>query len=346
MMLETYIKKIEKNTDLSIDESCECLLKIFSGQCQTEEIIALLINLQKKGESIDEIVGFAKAMKQKMAKINLFKECIDICGTGGTSRARFNISTSVAFILAAAGVPVAKHGNKGSRESNGSFDFLEALAIKYDFDISYISQIFKQTNLCFLFARNHHMAMKHVAQARKEISGRTIFNILGPLCNPAEVQYQIIGALSEEVAEKIAAAIQVLGTKKSLVIVGGGNVDEISISDDSIIYEVTSKSIEKYIISPQDYDCFAKGKGPVGGLAADNAQYFKNLISKGVLDNDTMRMILINAGAAFYCCGKASSILKGVQLAKEQISSLSVWRKYQEYRNASNAMGKPRVGLY
>ena len=178
-LLSSYIKIIESGKDLNKEQGYSCLCKIFSGECSDSEIINLLSLFADKGESVSEIVGFATAMREHMIKVPLTSSSIDLCGTGGIGKDRFNVSTAASFVLAAAGVPVAKHGNYGSKKPNGSFNFLEALCMDFNQEVSVVQKLHQETNLCFLFARNYHPAMRYVAAARKKIARRTIFNILG-----------------------------------------------------------------------------------------------------------------------------------------------------------------------
>jgi anthranilate phosphoribosyltransferase len=331
-MLRKYVEKLKFGEHLSQEESYNCLSEIFLGNCELGQIKELLLLLSEKGETVEEIVGFAIAMREKMLAVPINKNAIDICGTGGTDKDRFNVSTSISFILAASGVPVAKHGNRGSKKPNGSFDFLEALDIKYDFSVKEIIDIFDSTELCFLFARNHHMAVKHVAMARKELGRRTIFNMIGPLCNPAKVPFQIIGTVSESLAEKLAKAVQILGVKRAFIIVGGNGLDELSIDEDSIIYDVTEKNIDKSIFSPKSISYFSGEIAIKGGEAKENADTFKKLFSKRDLNHPIMKMIILNAGAAMYCFGKVDSIKQGVELSIECVRDGRAWDKYLEYK--------------
>ncbi|MCP4049366.1 MAG: anthranilate phosphoribosyltransferase [bacterium] len=333
--LKKYIDITATGENLSKEDSRGCLNTIFTGNCKSDEIIKLLLNLKDKGESVEEMAGFASAMREKMLKVPVSKKAIDLCGTGGTGKERFNVSTAASFILSAASVPVAKHGNYGSKKGNGSFDFLKSLDISFDLTVSELQSIFEETDLCFLFARNHHQAMKYVAEARKQINARTIFNILGPLCNPASVDYQVIGAVNEDIAQKIAHTIKLLGTSRSLVIAGADGLDELSTTGKSIIYEINSDSLERKEFDPLTLGLKAVPADIKGAGAKDNAGLFCELFSNNRTDHKISELVCLNAGAAFYCFGKVKDIQSGYKLAEEQIISGAAWNKYLLYKEAS-----------
>ena len=329
-MLKKYIQSLELNRHLDTNTSKQCLLDILSGECSTEEIKQVLTLLAGKGETFEEILGFAQAMREKALKIKLPKPVLDNCGTGGTNKNRFNVSTASTFILAAGGVAIAKHGNRGSKQTNGSFDFLESLEINFDLTPEQIIDRFNKTDLAFLFARNHHLAMKYVAPARKELGRRTIFNLIGPLSNPACPEYQIIGTNNQATAKKIAQAIQQLGITKALIIVGANGIDELSTVSDSIIYEVTPQKIKETIFSPQDLNLKAQQTDIEGGLATQNAKLFKELFENKIINHPISELICLNAGAGFYCAGKTDSIKTGFELAQQLLQNGQAWQKYQE----------------
>jgi anthranilate phosphoribosyltransferase len=334
-MIQEYIDKLAAKQDLAEEESFNCLNKILSGKSVTKEIKQLLLNLNEKGEAISEIVGFAKAMRAYMLTVDLEGDVIDICGTGGTQKERFNVSTAAAFILAADGIKVAKHGNRGSRKPNGSFDFLENLGINFNHSVARIETLFNETDLAFLFARNHHQAMKHVVQARKEIGARTIFNILGPLCNPAKPRYQIIGTISESLAGNIAEALQKLGITKGLVICGAYGIDELTTCGTSIVFEVTKDEIKKYEFKASNLGIKAKVSDLEGYDYDNNANLFLQIFSGKKINHKIAQLICLNAGAAFYCINRTDSIKKGYDLAKQVLKSGAAWKKYLQFKKAS-----------
>ena len=302
------LKSLLVNHSLSEADAYACLEMIFSGKVRQDEIEYLLNQLSDRGETVDEIVGFSRAMRNRMIKVPLtFSRCLDLCGTGGSGKDRFNVSTATAFIVSAMGYPVAKHGNYGSRRPNGSFDFLDALKVSYDVPVDALVDQFNRTKLCFLLAKNFHPAMRFVAPSRKAVACRTIFNLLGPLCNPASVTHQVIGTTTVVIAEKLAVAVQRLGTTKTLIVVGGDGRDELSLVGENTIFEVTSGGIEQWIwmsscrVTVSDF-----------GDAKQNAALFLSLIKMKDVDYPIMKYILANVGLALYCLGEAVSIDEGM----------------------------------
>jgi len=323
-MLSPYLSVLIEKLSLSKEQSQNCLSSIFSGKASLEEIKALLTLLKEKGESVEEIVGFATAMREAMVRVRLSTPAMDLCGTGGSSIERFNVSTSAAFILAAGGVPVAKHGNVGSRKENGSFNFLEALNIPFHHSVETLQHLFEKTSLCFLFARRYHIAMRHVSQARQELGFRTIFNLLGPLCNPALVPYQIIGTPSQDIGKKLAKAIQLLGTHRALIIVGGNGLDELANEVPSLIFEVTRGSIEEKRFDPSPLHLRSYIEDSRIGNASRNAALFVSLFTEKNSTDPIVQNVCLNAGAAFYCFGTTPSIEEGYHLARDFVRNGSV----------------------
>ncbi len=327
-MLDDIIKKCRSGSDLTASEAQTCLEMIFKQDIDTQTIIALLQTLSQKGESVSEIIGFAKAMRAHGVAINLGSPVMDVCGTGGSGKNRFNVSTAASFILASAGIPIAKHGNKGSTKPNGSFDFLETLGIPIHSDIETIQTQFKKTQLAFLFARFFHPAMSKVAPARKEIPGRTIFNILGPLCNPASITHQLIGTTQPAQAKKIAEALLELGIKKAAVICGYDGLDELSLSGPSRLFEVGPNGISETVFDPKT--CCDHTKDPeVSGLVEDNVTLFREIFKKGQLQHPVAELTCLNAGAAFYVFGATASIAEGKKLAENHLASKLAWQKVE-----------------
>lgn len=332
MALENYLLLLRHHEPLSSDLAYQCLQIIFSGQCSTLEIKELLGLLADKGETYDEIVGFVRAMRDHMVRISLPCSVLDIVGTGGYGKPRYNISTSAAFVLATGQVPVAKHGNRGSHQANGSFDFLESLGISFHLTVAELVALFEKTKLIFLFARNHHPAMKHVAQARKELARRTIFNLIGPLSNPAQADYLVIGATQEDTQEKLARALQLLGVKKALVVGGYDHIDELSTVGDSIIFEVTPQAIQRRVFSPTSLGIRATESDLIGADSKTNAILFQQLISQNMVAHPISQLICLNAGAGFYCSGKTDSIEAGYLLAQKVFPEVySFFTNYQQF---------------
>ncbi|RAP34319.1 anthranilate phosphoribosyltransferase [Candidatus Marinamargulisbacteria bacterium SCGC AG-439-L15] len=333
-MLSTYINKLDQNKTLNQSESRDCLNTLFQEDCTEEEILKLLTLLRDYGETVDEVVGFAQAIQKESIPLTLNKPCIDVCGTGGSGKDRFNVSTAAVFILGALGIPVSKHGNRGSKTSNGSFDFLEALDIPFNHDAEVITEIFKETGICFIFARQFHPSLAKVGPARQALGTRSIFNYLGPLCNPANPGYQIIGTSTLEIAKKLAKAKQILGTQKTLVIVGANGLDELSTSGKSDILEVSSTSIIQHKVDPKELGLVYHNENEISGkTATENANVFKDLFKKGNSQAPISQVICLNAGAALWCMGHTESIENGFKLAQSALKSGKAWETFIKYQS-------------
>ena len=329
-MIQDYIEHLRRQHDLSISESSEILQSIFSGNEDIESIVTFLDLLSEKGESVSEIVGFATVMRQHLIPVPLSGDCLDLCGTGGSGKDRFNISTATAFVLGALGVPVAKHGNRGSRKANGSFDFLEALDVSFDLSKDQLIDQFRDKNLVFLYARNHHPGMKYVGEARQKVGKRTIFNLLGPLCSPARVTHQIIGTIDRTVAFKLAQSLQKLGVKRAFVVVGDNQLDEFTVSGENFYYDITEDSITESYLDPLSFDLLDTSEYDCG-LAKDNAFRFLSLISKPDRNDPVLKQIVLNAAMAQFCFGQVSSIEDGVITSFDVIERLDVYHYFQDY---------------
>lgn len=304
--------------------------EMLDGNLSQPEMVTFLRDLRDRGESVADIVAAVRAMRRRMIPVHLNKPAIDICGTGGGVGDRFNVSTACAFALAAIGIPVAKHGNRGSRSGNGSFDFLEALGVSIDLDAARAQSIFKQTDLCFLFARQFHPAVGTVASARRQVGGRTIFNLVGPLCNPAGVTRQILGTVSKDIAEKLAEACQVLGTEKTLVVIGSGGRDEVVLDGPSDIIEVTANRRIRYTINPQEWGIGDFDALPVG-LADVNASIFKQWLNTPAQVPTLTHMIALNCGVAMYLVDHVATFKEGYEKALELVQTPVVRLKVSQY---------------
>jgi anthranilate phosphoribosyltransferase len=295
--LRTAIADITNKIDLSQDNAETILTDIFTGTVDQTEITELLVALYQKGESVSEIVGFATAMRKAMIKIDLPHPIMDNCGTGGSGKSRFNVSSAAAILLASMGIPMAKHGNRGSKGPTGSMDFIEALGIPIDLSPEKTKDYFLKHNICFLFARNYHPNMKYVTESRKTIPHRTIFNLLGPLCNPANVSHQLIGTPNADTAKKLAAAAQQLGTQCTWVIVGGNATDELSPNHTSTVFKVIPQSITEEQFTPQTLN-LENTPQYTGETASQNATTFKTLIANRQITHPIIIHVALNAAAA------------------------------------------------
>ncbi len=335
-MLKPYLDKINEQIDLTAEEASETLSLIMEGKANDQEIEQLLLGLAAKGERVSELVGFAKAMRFHSIKASLGRDGIlDTCGTGGDGGKTFNISTAVAFIAAAAGIPVAKHGNRAVSGKSGSIDVLEALGIEIDISPLMFQQLFRQTNLLFLFAQLHHPAMKYVAPIRKKLQRRTIFNMLGPLTNPAGAQYQMIGVYQEQLTDMLAETLQQLGCQRGMVVYSLSGLDELSIDGQNKVTEIIDGKINSYLISPEDIGLRTYSiKDVQGGTPAENADIILRIFKGETGANRDIAVL--NAGAAIYIANRSQSIAEGVKLAQQLLDSGSVYSNYQIYQNLSH----------
>ncbi|OEH85922.1 anthranilate phosphoribosyltransferase [Desulfuribacillus stibiiarsenatis] len=337
-MLNLYLERIKSGKDLTEVEAQSALSHIMEGKATEQEIEDLLINLSSKGESIEEIIGFARAMRQYSIKVDLgTTELLDTCGTGGDGGKIFNVSTAVAIIAAAAGVAVAKHGNRAISGKSGSIDVLEQLGIAIDLDVAELKTIFMQTNLAFLFALHHHPAMKYVGPVRKKLKKRTIFNMLGPITNPAGANYQLIGVYSEELTDKIATALLKLGCRKGLIVHSYSGLDELSIDGPTKVTEINNGNLSSFNIEPTQVGLQQSLLHEIsGGTPEENANIIRKILEGEKGPNRDI--VLFNAGAALYTSNHSTSIEAGVELAARIIDEGIAWTKLNQYIQISNEL--------
>lgn len=330
-MLRNAISKLIKKENLSEEEMIIAVEEIMNGEAPDTLVGSFLTALCIKGESIEEITGGAKVMINKAEKVNLESiYTLDTCGTGGDMAGTFNISTASAFISAAAGIAVVKHGNRSVSSKSGSADVLEALGANIMLQPEQVEKCVKEQGFGFFFAPNFHKAMKNVAKSRKELGFRTIFNLLGPLTNPARAKTQILGVYKESLTEPIARVLQNLGVEHALVVHGMDGLDEITITGETKVTELKNNEINTYTISPEDFSLARGSKEEVvGGYAEENADIIRRLFKgeKGIKRD----ILLLNSGAALYLGKKASSIEEGINYAKEIIDTGLAERKMEEY---------------
>ncbi|MCX5665957.1 MAG: anthranilate phosphoribosyltransferase [Candidatus Omnitrophica bacterium] len=334
-MIKAAIEKVSNNIDLTEEETREVFNEIMSGSSSHEEIVHFLKALRDKGETIDEITGAAKVMLEKAERVDAGMDLIDTCGTGGTGINTFNISTTVAFVIAGCGVRVAKHGNRSASEQCGSADVLEALGVKIGLPPAMVSKCIVDVGIGFIYAPLFHSATKHAAKPRKEIGGRTIFNILGPLSNPAMVTGQVIGVYNEKLTEILANVLKKLGLKRALVVYGLDSLDEISITDRTKVTELNSGKIRTYYISPEDLGMKRASIADIkGGTAKDNADIMLSIL-KG--ERGPRRdIVLLNAAAALVVAGKVKDIKEGIRLSEKSIDSGAALEKLERLIKLTN----------
>jgi len=336
--MEEIINKIKNKEDLSPEEAKHAMTEIMSGRVDQPAIVEFLTALRDKGETVDEIVAFAKVMREFALKINPKVEgsLVDTCGTGGDELKTFNVSTAAAFVVAGAGVPVAKHGNRSFTSKCGSADVLEALGVKINLKPEEIDGCIEKANIGFMFAPLHHSAMKHVIGARKEIGTRTVFNILGPLASPAEVKSQVVGVYDPDVVEKIARVLVGLGVERGFVVHGSG-LDEISNISETDVCEIVCDEVKKYKIKPEDFGITrANLEDLQGGMPDENAE-----IIRKILDGERgprRDIVVMNAAAALVAGWKAKDLDEGIKLAEESIDSGKALEALEKLIEVSNSV--------
>ncbi len=333
-----YASRVVEGEDLTEAEAMEAMDIIMSGGATNAQIAALLTALRMKGETVEEITGFAKGMRAKASHVVGCENSVDIVGTGGDLASSFNISTTSSFVVAAAGMPVAKHGNRSVSSKSGAADVLESLGVRIQSTPEQAKAAIEQVGLSFLFAQSYHGAMKYVGPTRKELGLRTVFNILGPLTNPASSDYIVLGVYEKELLPVMAKVLIGVGIKNAMIVFGNDRLDEISISDSTSVAEVRDGKITEYEICPEDFGLPRGEKAEiVGGTADENAK-----ITRGILDGSIQgakrNIVLMNAGCALYVTDKAKSIADGIALAAEQIDSGKALAKLEELIAFTNQM--------
>ncbi|MBU5435951.1 anthranilate phosphoribosyltransferase [Pseudoflavonifractor sp. MSJ-37] len=336
MIKEAIIKIVDKQ-DLSYDEAYQVINEIMSGTTtptQNAAFLAALSTKSTKAETIDEIAGCAAAMRDHARKVPNDLDLLEIVGTGGDGAHSFNISTTAALVAAAGGVKVAKHGNRAASSSCGTADCLEALGVNLDLCPEKCLQLLDEVGICFFFAQKYHTSMKYVGPIRKELGIRTVFNILGPLTNPAAPKRQVLGVYDASLVEPLAQVLTSLGVRRGMVVYGQDKLDEISLSAPTSVCEFTDGTYRSYVIQPEDFGLSRCSKEDlVGGAPADNAQ-----ITRSILRGETgprRDTVLMNGGAALYIGGKADSLADGIRLAGEIIDSGAADRKLDAFIAAS-----------
>ena len=319
--MKNNIEKLLDNINLTQDEARDVMLNIMSGEYDDAQISGFLIALRAKGENYEEIAGFAQAMRDKMTSIDSVENAIDMCGTGGDALGTFNISTAASFVVAGAGVPVAKHGNRSMTSKSGSADVLTALGVDITLPPEKVSECMQKIGIGFMFAPSLHPAMKYAMGARKSLGTRTVFNILGPLCNPAGVKRQLLGIFDGNLTDKIAKVLQRLGSTHAMVVHGNEGLDEISTTDDTKYTELMpSGEIQSGVLSPLEFGFSTTDLESLqGGEPDENADIIRSIFNGEV--GPRRDIVIINAAAGIMVGGKAESLSDGVQMAQEIVDS-------------------------
>jgi anthranilate phosphoribosyltransferase len=329
------IARLVERQDLSEQEAAACMEELMTGAATPAQFAAYVTALRMKGETADEITGMARVMREKSSRLHVKGELLDTCGTGGDGSGSFNVSTCAAFIAAGAGARVAKHGNRAMTSQCGSADVLEALGAKIDLNPEQVEACIDHSGVGFMFAQAFHPAMKHVAAARREIGIRTVFNLLGPLTNPAGATCQVLGVPREELVETIAVVLQRLGGKRALVVHGDDGFDEISISGGSLIAELTPDGVRRFRVAPEDVGLERHDISALrGGTPQQNAAELRLVLegAPGALRD----FALINAAAALVAWGSAKDLTEGVTQATESIDSGAASAKLHAFVVATN----------
>ena len=335
-MIKEAIIKLSKKQDLAYAEAEAVMDEIMSGQATPVQMSAYLTALALKGETIDEITASAAGMRAHCIKLLHNLDVLEIVGTGGDGSNSFNISTTSSLVIAAGGVPVAKHGNRAASSKSGAADVLEALGVKIALTPERSAEILKKINICFLFAQNYHIAMKYVAPIRKELGIRTVFNILGPLSNPAGANMELMGVYDQSLVEPLAQVMANLGVNRGMVVYGQDSLDEISMCAPTAVCEIRDGKFTSYEITPEQFGYERCEKGALtGGTPAENAEITKAIL-KGEEKGPKRQAVCLNAGAALYIAGKATSIEEGVKLAESLIDSGAALKKLEEFVEETN----------
>ena len=335
-MIKEAIIKLSKKQDLTYAEAETVMDEIMSGQATPVQMSAYLTALSLKGETIDEITASAAGMRAHCIKLLHDMDVLEIVGTGGDGSNSFNISTTSSLVIAAGGVPVAKHGNRAASSKSGAADVLEALGVKITLTPERSAEILKKTNICFLFAQNYHIAMKYVAPIRKELGIRTVFNILGPLSNPAGANMELMGVYDQALVEPLAQVMANLGVNRGMIVYGQDSLDEISMCAPTSVCEIKDGKFTSYEITPEQFGYEKCEKGALtGGTPAENAEITKAIL-KGEERGPKRQAVCLNAGAALYIAGKAASMEEGVKLAESLIDNGAALKKLEEFVEETN----------
>ncbi|MFI3170827.1 MAG: anthranilate phosphoribosyltransferase [Eubacteriales bacterium] len=334
-MIEQAIIKLSQNETLSYETAKDVMDEIMGGIASDVQISSYLTALAIKGETIEEITASAASMREHCVRLLHDMEVLEIVGTGGDQSNSFNISTTSSIVIASGDVPVAKHGNRAASSLSGSADVLEALGVNISITPKRSKEILEEIGICFLFAQKYHLAMKYVAGVRKELRFRTIFNILGPLSNPAGATMQVMGVYDEKLVKPLAKVLCNLGVKRAMVVYGQDKLDEISMSAPTTVCEVKDGAYESYEITPEQFGYVRCEKAAlVGGAPEENAS-----ITKAILEGekgDCRNAVCLNAGAGLYIAGKTDTLVEGVRLAEKLLDSGAAHEKLEAFIRCSN----------
>ncbi len=336
-MIQSTIGRASAGHDLSMDETADAVGHIMQGHCSEGEIGVLLTALASKGETVEEVAGAAIAMRRHMTSIRSGRDgIIDTCGTGGDFSGTFNISTAAALVTAAAGVPVAKHGNRAMTSKTGSADVLAALGVNVEAEVATVERCLDEVGICFCFAQRLHPSMKHVAPVRKKLGVRTIFNLLGPLCNPASAPFQLLGVGQKEIRPLLAKALALLGTERALVVTGADGLDEVTLNGPTDVIETRDGTTRPFNWTPPD---FGLKDAPLDSIQVRDAEPSASMIRQVLAGEPGVArdITIINAAAALWTAGRADSPRRCAALAAEAIDSGAAAELLAKFAEASHA---------
>ena len=330
MDMQSAIKAVTENTNLSAEQMSDVMRLIMTGEATPAQVGGFLVGLRMKGETVDEVTAAAGVMRELAARVSVNKEnLVDTCGTGGDASGSFNISTASAIVVAAAGGRVAKHGNRSISSKSGSADVLEAAGVNLELSPEQVAECVNEIGVGFMFAPLHHSAMKHAIGPRREMAVRTVFNVLGPLTNPAAAPNQVLGVFSQHWVEPLAEVLKRLGSERVMVVHAEDGMDEISIASPTFVAELKQGKVSSYTISPDDFGMNRASLDRIRAADADDSL----AIIKAVFDNTegpARDIVCLNAGAAIYVAGLADSLKAGVAKAAEVIASGAAAQKLSQ----------------
>lgn len=334
-MIQQAINKVLNREDLTFEMTKSVMDEIMSGNATNAQIAGFLTSMRMKGETIEEITACASVMRQIGKKLNTEHDVLDIVGTGGDEAYTFNISTVSSLVISAAGVPVAKHGNRSVSSKCGSADVLEALGVKIDIPIEKSEKLLKEIGICFMFAPIYHSSMKYAGPVRKELGVRTIFNILGPLASPAEARLQLLGVYDENLVEPMAKVLSNLGVKRAMIVHGQDGLDEVSLSTKTTVCEVKNGEISRFILDPKEFGFdYCKPEDLIGGDPQENADIAKRILNgeKGPKRD----IVVLNSAICIYMANDSYTLMDSVKLATEIIDSGKAMEQLNKFIQLSN----------
>ena len=336
-MIREAIEKLTRGADLTEEESAQVMEEIMTGEATPAQFGAFVIALRLKGETVDEMTGLATVMRTKSLKVDFRGPSVDTCGTGGDDRGTFNISTVAAFVVAGAGIAVAKHGNRAMTSKSGSADILEQQGVKIDLGPEGVKKCMEEAGIGFMFAPRFHPAMKFAVQPRREIGVRTVFNILGPLTNPAGAKAQVLGVPTDAVGEKMVQVLQRLGSERVLVVHAEDGLDEISLNGHTNVWELRDGVVSNYQISAEDLGLEGASLDSLaGGSIEKNAEIMTAVLSGA--SGPRRDVVVANAAGGILVGGKATDLGEGVRVAQESIDSGNAMKRLEKLREVSQGL--------